>query len=219
VGRILTQGKHIKYTIDSPEIKALSASDSRLTALINRYGDLEYELHTDGFTFLVETIVGQMLSNKVSDVITSRLHNVCGGYISIDAIRGLAQSELKSVGLSGQKTSYIKGLAEEVHENPRLLKELDGLSDDALVKRLTAIKGIGSWSAKMYLIFVLDRKDVLPFEDGAFLQAYKWLYSTEDVSRNSIEENCRRWSPWASVASRYLYRALDSGYTKELLNA
>lgn len=67
----------------------------------------------------------------------------------------------------------------------------------------------------MYLIFVLDRMNVLPYEDGAFLQAYKWLYDTSDTSISSIQKRCKKWSPYSSLAARYLYRFLDDGYTKQ----
>lgn len=92
-----------------------------------------------------------------------------------------------------------------------LLPELD---DESVIKQLTAIKGIGNWTAKMYLIFVLDRQDILPTEDVAFLQAYKWLYKTTDRSPASITNKCTKWKPYSSIAARYLYRALDSGLTK-----
>lgn len=86
--------------------------------------------------------------------------------------------------------------------------------DEEVIKELTTIRGIGKWTAKMYLLFVLDRQDILPIEDGAFLQSYKWLYKTDDISRTSIEKKCKKWKPYSSIATRYLYRALDIGMTK-----
>lgn len=74
------------------------------------------------------------------------------------------------------------------------------------------IKSIGT--AKMYLIFVLNRQNVLPVEDVAFLQSYKWLYKTDDISKDSVMKKCKKWSPYSSIAARYLYRALDTGLTK-----
>lgn len=78
-----------------------------------------------------------------------------------------------------------------------------------------ALHGIGKWTAKMYLIFVLDRQEILPYEDIAFLQSYEWLYKTKDRSKKSIEKKCKKWKPYSSIASRYLYKALDTGLTKE----
>lgn len=89
------------------------------------------------------------------------------------------------------------------------------MNDADVMKNLTSLKGIGNWTAKMYLIFVLDRPDILPTEDVAFLQAYEWLYKTKDRSKESVEKRCKKWKPYSSVAARYLYRALDNGLTKE----
>lgn len=76
------------------------------------------------------------------------------------------------------------------------------------------MRSIGLWTAKMYLIFVLNRQNVLPVEDVAFLQSYKWMYKTDDISKNSVMKKCKKWSPYSSIAARYLYRALDIGLTK-----
>lgn len=89
------------------------------------------------------------------------------------------------------------------------------MSDQEIIRELTSIKGIGIWTAKMYLIFVLDRPNVLPYEDGAFLQAYRWAYKTDNLSPDAIKKKCKKWSPYSSIAARYLYRALDTGLTKD----
>lgn len=82
------------------------------------------------------------------------------------------------------------------------------------MKELTRLRGIGTWSAKMYLIFTLDRKDVLPYEDVAFLQTYAWLYKTDDLRPAAIIKRCKKWKPYSSIAARYFYYALDMGLTK-----
>lgn len=178
-------------------------------------GTLTYSLSSDGSLFLVETIVSQMLSNKASDAITARLYELCGGNLITEKIMELDHLSIRSIGLSEQKVEYIKGIALHVNRHPGFFDELQDLDNEEIVKRLTRLRGIGSWSAKMYLIFVLNRLDVLPFEDGAFLQAYKWLYSEDDVKPSSIIEKCQSWRPYSSIAARYLYRALDSGLTRD----
>ena len=110
--------------------------------------------------------------------------------------------------------SYIRYLTEKILRNELDLDSLKELSDADVMKSLTSIKGIGNWTAKMYLIFVLDRQDILPIEDVAFLQSYKWLYQTNDTSPESVKSRCLLWKPYSSVAARYLYRALDSGLVK-----
>ena len=86
--------------------------------------------------------------------------------------------------------------------------------DIEIERDLQKIKGIGKWSSKMYLIFVLGKNDILPYEDMAFIQAYSWLYNTNKTDKKSIINKCKKWGKYSSVASRYLYKALDLGYTK-----
>lgn len=130
-------------------------------------------------------------------------------------ISKLSYDEIHNIGLSQQKTKYIFSLTQEVVLEKFSFEELEFQTDDKIIKKLTSLPGIGNWSAKMYLIFVLDRMNVLPFEDGAFLQAYKWLYDTSDTSISSIQKQCKKWTPYSSLAARFLYRFLDAGYTKQ----
>ena len=84
-----------------------------------------------------------------------------------------------------------------------------------MIRILTSVHGIGTWTAKMYLMFVLNRQDVLPFEDVAFLQGYGWAYKTDDFSPAAVQKKCKKWKPYSSIAARYMYKALDRGLTKE----
>ena len=117
--------------------------------------------------------------------------------------------------MSNAKVQSIQNLADAVKQNKLCLNDLATLSDELVIKTLTQLRGIGSWTAKMYLIFVLDRQDILPFEDGAFIQSYKWLYRTDDTSPDAVRSRCKKWKPYSSLAARYLYRALDMRLTKE----
>ena len=201
------------FTGASAEVRHLCKADKRLAVVIEEYGNLECQLHSDHFRAFIETIINQMLSNKVADVITKRLEQLCDGDISCAKLLSLDFEQIRSVGLSRMKAEYIVGFAKIVRDNPGFFEELERLPEQEVLARLTAIRGIGSWSAKMYLIFSLNRLDILPYEDGAFLQAYKWLYQTEDISKKSITDRCKVWKPYSSIAARYLYHALDSGMT------
>ena len=199
----------------SPEVAFLCNADARLMYAINTVGNLKYKLHDDPYVFLVETIIGQMLSNKVADVITERLVALCHGSISISEISMLRIDSLRKIGISRAKAEYILSFTEHVESHAAFFESLKYLSDAEVMKTLMEIRGIGSWSAKMYLIFVLDRKDILPYEDVAFKQAFCWLYRMQNVSNSEIEKICKCWRPYTSLATRYLYRLLDSGATKE----
>ena len=204
----------IKLDDTSDSIRHLVNCDKRMGKLISMIGDLEYEIPEEPYAFLVSQIVNQLLSSKASEAIFRRVLLLCDGNISPNAIERLTEEELKSTGMSRNKVSYIKNLTEAVKNRIIDFEQLNDLSDDEVVRQLTQIRGIGNWSAKMYLLFALDRQDILPYEDGAFLQGYKWLYKTDDINPESINRKCKKWRPYSSIAARYLYKALDQGYTK-----
>lgn len=201
---------------DSPSIQHLCSKCKRMKKIISMIGPITYSPH-DGneFCFIVHEIIEQMLSIKAGQKIYNRLKGLCEGNITPDSVMNLSEEDIRSTGTSKAKAIYIRGLAEAVQSGNLVLEELSPLPDEEVRKKLTALHGIGDWTAKMYLIFVLDRQDILPYEDGAFLQAYRWAYKTEDLSVGSIKKKCKKWSPYSSIAARYLYRALDSGLTKK----
>ena len=206
----------IIHTLDSPAVQHLRGVDPRLSSLIARCGELRYQVDADPFASLAETIVGQMLSSKAAAAITARLYALCGGTLCAQAVLRLDIPALRGIGLSNTKAVSLLRLAELVRDIPDYLSGLHVLPDHQVIKRITALYGLGPWSAKMFLIFVMDRLDVLPYEDGAFLQAYQKLYKTEDVKPAAVSERCAHWSPYASLAARYLYRALDEGLLDEV---
>lgn len=200
---------------ESPSVRSLSVRDKRLAKLISMVGEIIYQPYDDGYAFLVHEIIEQMLSVKAGQKIYGRLSDCCHGKITIETVAALTDSELRATGTSNAKVEYIRNITHCIVEGSLCLEKLKVLSDKEVIQQLTSIKGIGTWTAKMYLIFVLDRQDILPFEDGAFLQVYKWLYKTDDVSKQSITKRCKKWKPYSSIAARFMYRALDMGFTKE----
>ena len=198
---------------DSPSIKYLCQQDEKLSKVIKAIGPLTYRVHTDPYAFLVHEIIEQMLSVKAGNKIYGRLVDLCGGKVTPESICGLTDEEIRSCGTSRSKVSYIRSLTEAVTTGVINWRELADLADSAAIKKLTKIRGIGNWSAKMFLIFCLDRQDVLPTEDVAFLQAYEWLYEMPDRKKAIEDAKKRPWSPYSSIAARYLYEALDSGLT------
>ena len=161
----------ITYALNAPEIQTLCDSDSRLSLVIKHYGELMYTLHSDPFAHMIESIVGQMLSSKAADAITARLYTRCGGVLTPDALSRLEIVDFKGIGASKQKAVYIARTTKFLKDNPGFFDTLSNLPDEEIILKLTKLRGVGMWSAKMYLIFVLDRQNVLPFEDGAFQQS------------------------------------------------
>ncbi len=205
----------ITLNIDCESIQYLCKKDKRLAKVISMIGPITYQTHDDAFAFLVHEIIEQMLSIKTGAKIYSRLEELCNGSITPDSIHQLTDEQIKSIGTSTSKVSYIRGITNAVLSGEINLEELPSLSDQQICKKLLTLKGIGNWTTKMYLIFVLDRQDILPTEDIAFIQAYEWMHKTTNRSKESIEKRCKKWKPYSSIAARYLYRALDAGFIKE----
>lgn len=208
--------KEIVLTMDSIPIKHLCGKDKKLKDLIETIGSISYVLHNDDpYCFLIHEIIEQMLSKKAGQKIYERLVDLCDGKVTPEKIAILSSEEIKSIGTASSKVNYIQSITSSILNNKINLDSLPSKSDEEAYKELTKLKGVGSWTANMYLIFVLDRPDILPTEDVAFIQSYKWLYNARKLNKETIEKNCRKWKPYSSIASRYLYRALDMGLVKK----
>lgn len=200
---------------NSPQIQHLCKKDKRLAKVINSIGHLSYELYeNDPYAFLVHEIIEQMLSIKAGKIIYQRLINLCKGILTPENVNKLSFEEIKSIGTATSKVKYIQALTKSVLNNEIDFLSLSYLPDAEVYKELIKLPGIGNWTANMYLIFVLNRQDILPYDDVAFLQAYKWLYNARKLNKESIQNKCKIWKPYSSIAARYLYKALDSGLTK-----
>lgn len=204
----------VKLNEETASVQYLCKRDKRLAKVISQIGEITYEPHENGYDFLVHEIIEQMLSIKAGAKIYGRLKDQCNGLIIPQTISQLSDVQIREIGTSSSKVTYIKALTKSITSGALNLAQLEKSNDDEAIRTLTSIRGIGTWTAKMYLIFVLDRQDILPTEDVAFLQAYEWLYKTSDRTPTTIEKRCKKWKPYSSVAARYLYRALDSGLTK-----
>ena len=206
-----------KISVDSVPVKHLMKADVKFRALYQLVGDLSYSPLGDPYEFIIKTIIGQMLSTKVGDILTERLIGICGsGRIDVDSIKQIPVEDLRAIGLSWRKAQCIMDFTNNYDKKDYSAKSLSLLSDDEVTKKITSTKGLGSWSAKMFLLFVLDRENVLPYEDAAFLQAFAWYQGLPSVpSKNDVKAICEKWSPYASTVVRYLYTAFAKGYTKE----
>lgn len=202
----------VTLDMEHPGVQYLCKKDKRLAKVISMVGPITYNPESkDSYRFLIHEIIEQMLSVKTSAKIYNRLEQLCSGNITPEKIQNLTDDEIRGIGTSNAKVKYIRNLTNAVLDGSLSFDRLKLLSDREVITELTKLRGIGNWTAKMYLIFVLNRPDILPFEDGAFLQSYRWVYKTEVCHVSAI---CKKWSPYASIASRFFYRALDAGMTK-----
>jgi DNA-3-methyladenine glycosylase II len=209
--------RKIRLTIDSDPIKYLINADERFIILYRIVGKLSFQLSSDSYSFIIETIIGQMLSNKVAGIIVDRLTALCdSGKIDVSSIKRLSIEELRAIGISRRKAECILDFTKKYNRKDYAIQSFSLLSDDEIIKKITSIKGLGSWSAKMFLLFVLGRENILPYEDMAFLQAFVWYNELPGIpEKNEIIAICKKWSPYISIAARYLYKALDMGLTKK----
>lgn len=206
----------VTLDMDHPAVQYLCKRDKRLAKVVRMVGPITYVPHDEGiYAFLVHEIIEQMLSVKAGQKIYKRLEDLCAGDVTPEKVNALSDNEIRGTGTSSSKVKCIRGVTEAVICGDLDFDKMHTLSDDEVVRHLTKFHGIGKWTAKMFLIFVLERPDVLPVEDGAFLQTYRWVYKTDDCSENAVYKRCQKWKPYSSIASRFFYRALDAGLTKE----
>ena len=201
---------------NSLEIQYLCKKDKRFAKLISMVGPIEYSVQDENsYAFLVHEIIEQMLSIKVARKIYDRLADLCDGEITPGRVSRLTDEEIRKTGTSFTKVQYIRNTTKAVLSGQLDYSILCKLPDDQVMRVLMSIQGIGRWTAQMYLMFVMNRPDILPVDDMAFRQVYKWLYKTDDCSLASIKAKCKKWKPYSSYAARYFYYALDMGLTKE----
>jgi DNA-3-methyladenine glycosylase II len=191
-------------------ISHLKQSDPVLAAIIDRVGDYGIEFRDPDFTTLVKSIVYQQLSGRVANVIFERLLSAAGCPLTPAGVLRLRPARLRSLGLSTQKTKYIRDLARHTRDGQVVFEELPLLPDQEVIARLTKVKGIGAWTVHMFLIFALRRLDVLPTGDLAIRHAIRKAYGLKQLPLAAeMEELAARWRPYCTVASWYLWRSVE----------
>lgn len=186
--------------------------DSILAEIIERAGPVRMEYREPGFETLVRSIVYQQLSGKVASVIFGRLHEAAGAVtLTPDSVMKLRPEKMRSLGLSAQKTTYIRELAKHCRRGSVVFETLPEMDDAAVVEHLTQVKGIGVWTAQMFLMFALRRPDVLPTADLGIRTAMKRAWSLPDLPKPpEMERIAAPWKPWTSIACWYLWRSIDN---------
>ena len=191
-------------------LNQLKLADPILREIIDRVGEYRLEYRDPSFETLVKSIVYQQLSGRVAAVIFSRLVRAAGGKLTPASILKLRPARMRSAGLSAQKTAYIRDLARHTRDGRVVFEDLQQLSDEAVIEALTTVKGIGVWTAHMFLIFALRRPDVLPTGDLGIRSAIRKAYGLSELPKPAeIENFARPWRPYCSVASWYLWRSLE----------
>lgn len=197
------------FKYGSTEIDYLKKKDKKLAEAINRIGMIEREVTPDLFTALISSIVAQQISSKAADTVWNRLVSKLGS-ITPEIIYNTSAEDIQQCGLTMKKAGYIKGIAESVINGELKIEELDKLSNEEVIKRLSALNGIGVWTAEMLMIFSMQRPDVLSYGDLAIRRGIMMLYHHKTLDKERFERYRKRYSPYGSVASLYLW-AISAG--------
>lgn len=188
------------------QIKYLCSRDERLGAVIRRVGVIEREVDTDIFASIVKNIAGQQISNAALKTVLGRLYAASGEMITPDSILTLGVGGIRACGMSMKKAENIFAAAEATKSGALDIDGLATLSDNEVIERLTALRGVGVWTAEMILIFSLCRENVLSFGDFGIRRGIEMLYGESKLTRARLAQYRERYSPYATVASFYLWK-------------
>jgi DNA-3-methyladenine glycosylase II len=194
--------------------KHLSKRDRVMRKLIPRFGQARLQSRGDAFTTLARSIVGQQISVKAAQSVWVRFTALSPGddahRIQPRSVLGLADDSLRAAGLSARKVEYLTDLARHFDDGAVHVDQWQKMDDEAIIDELVAIRGIGRWTAEMFLIFYLMRPNVMPLDDLGLIKGISLSYfSGEPVSRAEAREVGEAWAPFRSVATWYLWRSLD----------
>ena len=186
--------------------KELSRNDPVIMKIIKLYSGDKMQLKNNAFLTLVRSVVGQQISVKAADSVWKKLEELCRDSIEPKRIKSFSEDELRSAGLSRSKANYIQNIA----KSDILEVNWSNLDDEEAIDLLCKIKGIGRWTAEMFLIFHLARPNILPLGDIGLIKAIELNYNNgEKMTKEELETYGQKWSPWCTVATWYLWRSLD----------
>jgi 3-methyladenine DNA glycosylase/8-oxoguanine DNA glycosylase len=186
------------------ELDYLKKRDKKLGAAIESIGMIEREVIPDLFSALVNSIVGQQISSKAAQTVWNRLQQHLET-ITPETVANAETEGIQKCGLSVRKANYIKGIGDAVISGRLNLSELNELPDKDIIERLSSLNGIGKWTAEMLLIFSMQRPDVVSWGDLAIQRGMMKLYGLKTISKEQFDRYIKRYSPYGTVASLYLW--------------
>ena len=202
------------FVYGEKELTYLRRKDRRLSAAIDRIGHVDRAVDTDLFSSVVHHIVGQQISTKAQATIWQRMQDALGT-VNADTVLAAGVPQLQALGMTFRKAEYITDFAAKVQSGAFDIDAVAHMSDADAVRALSALKGIGVWTAEMILLFCLQRPDIFSFDDLAILRGLRMLYRHKEIDCARFEAYRRRFSPYCSVASLYLW-AIAGGALPEL---
>ncbi|WP_019850811.1 DNA-3-methyladenine glycosylase [Desulfitobacterium sp. PCE1] len=192
------------FPYGSKEIEYLKTRDEVLGQAIERMGMIEREVTPNLFKALISSVVSQQISKKAAETVWNRLQTLLGN-ISAEEIVLADLKAIQGCGMSTRKAGYIKGIAAAAQRGEVDFHKLHTLSDEEIIHSLSALPGVGVWTAEMLLIFSLCRPDVVSYRDLAIRRGMMNCYGLEELSKGTFEHYRKKYSPYGSVASLYLW--------------
>lgn len=188
----------------------LSAADPIMAEIISRYPGEAIQSRGDAFHTLMRSITGQQISVKAADAIWARMEAQLSEPLSPQTMMAVEEDALRACGYSRQKIGYIQSLCAFFCAREHLERDWSQMNDEEVITDITQIKGIGRWTAEMFLMFHLLRPNVLPLDDiGLINAAAKFYHQNEKRGKKAVRELAEQWHPWRSVATWYLWRTYD----------
>ena len=191
------------FEYSEKELDYLRKKDKKLSAAIDRIGLIKRTVNTNLFAALIESVIGQQISNKSAATVCSRLNELCG--MDADRLNILTIEEIQSCGMSMRKAGYIKNIAEASVKGDIDFEGFASKNDSEVIDSLTSLKGVGVWTAEMLLIFSLMRPNIVSFGDLAIRRGMMRLYGHKELPKERFDRYAKRYAPYGSVASLYLW--------------
>ena len=197
------------FRYGTEETEYLKKKDPKLGEIIERIGHIDREIDPDLFSSVIHQIVGQQISTKAQETIWNRIQEQLGE-VNANTVLNAGADKLQSFGISFRKADYILDFAKKVQEGEFDLEAIWEKSDEEVIRELSALRGIGVWTAEMLLLFCMERQNVLSYDDLAIQRGLRMVYHHRKIEKKLFEKYRRRYSPYGSVASLYLW-AVSNG--------
>ena len=188
------------------EISYLRQKDRRLCEVIDRVGHIDRAVDTNLFSSVMHHIIGQQISTKAQATVWQRMQDTLGE-VNTETVLAAGIPKLQSMGMTFRKAEYITDFAQKVHTGTFDLDAVEHMSDEDAIRELSALKGIGVWTAEMILLFCMQRPNVFSYDDLAIQRGLRMVYHHRKIDRKLFEKYRRRFTPYCSVASLYLWAA------------
>lgn len=195
---------HVYIEYGEKEIEYLKSRDKKLGAAIDEIGYIERPINEDLFSSVINHIVGQQISTAAQKTVWNRLNNKLTT-IDAESLLALDRDELQSIGISFRKAEYMLDFADKVHSGEFDIEALNHMSDEEVIQALSSLRGIGVWTAEMLMSFSMKRPDIVSFGDLAIIRGMRMLYRHRKIDKEKFNKYRKRYSPYGTVASLYLW--------------